>query len=155
MNNQMAINMVNSLGASATPLSYSELYTAMQQGVVDGAENNPPSFVSSNHYEISKYYTMDQHSFVPDVLLIGTKYWEKLSEEEKTWIQDAADKSAQAQKKFWNDSVDESMKIAKEAGVEIIIPDKTLFAEKSISVIQDFIIKYPEMAPILNQIKNQ
>ena len=155
MNNQMAINMVNALGASATPLSYSELYTAMQQGVVDGAENNPPSFVSSNHYEINKYYTLDQHSFVPDVLLIGTKYWEKLSEEEKTWIQDAADKSAQAQKKFWNDSVDESMKIAKEAGVEIIIPDKTLFAEKSISVIQDFIIKYPEMAPIVNQIKNQ
>lgn len=113
MNNQMAINMVNSLGASATPLSYSELYTAMQQGVVDGAENNSPSFVSSNHYEISKYYTLDQHSFVPDVLLIGTKYWEKLSEDEKLWVQDAADQSAQAQKKYWNDSVDESMKIAK------------------------------------------
>ena len=60
-----------------------------------------------------------------------TKEFMKLSEEEKTWIQDAADKSAQAQKKFWNDSVDESMKIAKEAGIEIIIPDKTLFAEKS------------------------
>ena len=74
MNNQMAINMVNSMGGSATPLSYSELYTAIQQGVVDGAENNPPSFVSSNHYEISKYYTLDQHSSVPDVLLIGTKY---------------------------------------------------------------------------------
>lgn len=155
MNNQMAINMVNSLGASATPLSYSELYTAMQQGVVDGAENNSPSFVSSNHYEISKYYTLDQHSFVPDVLLIGTKYWEKLSEDEKLWVQDAADQSAQAQKKYWNDSVDESMKIAKGAGVEIIIPDKALFAEKSISVIQDFVIKYPEMAPIVNQIKNQ
>jgi tripartite ATP-independent transporter DctP family solute receptor len=155
MNNQMAINMVNSLGASATPLSYSELYTAMQQGVVDGAENNSPSFVSSNHYEISKYYTLDQHSFVPDVLLIGTKYWEKLSEDEKLWVQDAADQSAQVQKKYWNDSVDESMKIAKGAGVEIIIPDKALFAEKSISVIQDFVIKYPEMAPIVNQIKNQ
>ena len=85
MNNQMAINMVNSLGASATPLSYSELYTAMQQGVVDGAENNPPSFVSSNHYELSKYYTLDQHSYVPDVLLIGTKYWNKLSEDRKNY----------------------------------------------------------------------
>lgn len=155
MNNQMAINMVNSLGASATPLSYSELYTAMQQGVVDGAENNSPSFVSSNHYEISKYYTLDQHSFVPDVLLIGTKYWEKLSEDEKLWVQDAADQSAQAQKKYWNDSVDESMKIAKGAGVEIIIPDKALFAEKSASVLQEFVKKNPEMAPIVNQIKNQ
>ena len=153
MNNQMAINMVNSMGASATPLSYSELYTAMQQGVVDGAENNPPSFVSSNHYEISKYYTLDQHSYVPDVLLIGTKYWDKLSEEEKIWVQDAADISAQAQKKYWNDSVDKSMKIAKEAGVEIIIPDKTLFAEKSKSVVQDFVIKYPEMAPLSIKLK--
>ena len=157
MNNQMAINMVNSMGAAATPLSYGELYTAIQQGVVDGAENNPPSFVSSNHYEISKYYTLDQHSYVPDVLLIGTKYWDKLSEEEKIWVQEAADHSAQAQaqKKFWNESVDESMRIAKEAGVEIIIPDKALFTEKSKSVVQDFVIKYPEMAPIVNQIKNQ
>jgi len=154
MNNQMAINMVNSLGASATPLSYSELYTAMQQGVVDGAENNPPSFVSSNHYELSKYYTLDQHSYVPDVLLIGTKYWNKLSEQEKLWVQDAADISVQAQKKYWNESVDKSMKIAKQAGVEIIIPDKTLFAEKSASVVQDFIQNYPEMAPVVNQIKN-
>jgi len=155
MNNQMAINMVNSMGGSATPLSYSELYTAIQQGVVDGAENNPPSFVSSNHYEISKYYTLDQHSSVPDVLLIGTKYWEKLSEEEKKWVQDAADTSAQAQKKFWNDSVDESMKIARKAGVEIIIPDKKLFAEKSKSVLEEFEKEYPEMAPIVTQIKSQ
>ncbi|MFV9551423.1 TRAP transporter substrate-binding protein [Algibacter sp. PT7-4] len=154
MNNQMAINMVNSMGGSATPLAYGELYTAIQQGVVDGAENNPPSFVSSNHYEISKYYTLDQHSSVPDVLLIGTKFWNKLSEEEKIWIQEAADESAQAQKKFWSDSVDESMKIAKAAGVEIIIPEKALFAKKSKSVLEAFVKEYPEMAPIVNQIKN-
>ena len=155
MNNQMAINMVNSMGAAATPLSYSELYTAIQQGVVDGAENNPPSFVSSNHYEISKYYTLDQHSYVPDVLLIGTKYWDKLSEEEKIWVQQAADVSVGAQKKFWNESEENSMRIAKEAGVEIIIPDKSLFAERSKSVVEDFVVKYPEMAEMVNQIKNQ
>jgi len=154
MNNQMAINMVNSMGGSATPLAYGELYTAIQQGVVDGAENNPPSFVSSNHYEISKYYTLDQHSSVPDVLLIGTKFWEKLTEEEKIWVQEAADESAQAQKKFWSDSVDESMRIAKEAGVEIIIPEKSLFAEKSKSVVEEFVKEFPEMAPIVDKIKN-
>lgn len=154
MNNQMAINMVNSMGGSATPLAYGELYTAIQQGVVDGAENNPPSFVSSNHYEISKYYTLDQHSSVPDVLLIGTKYWESLSDEEKVWVQEAADESSQAQKKFWNESVEESMKTAKEAGVEVIIPEKSLFAEKSKSVVEDFVKEFPDMAPIVNQIKN-
>ncbi|PQJ30733.1 C4-dicarboxylate ABC transporter substrate-binding protein [Nonlabens arenilitoris] len=155
MNNQMAINMVNSMGGSATPLAYGELYTAIQQGVVDGAENNPPSFVSSNHYEISKYYTLDQHSSVPDILLIGTKFWDKLSEEEKVWVQEAAEESAQAQKVFWNESVEESMKIAKAAGVEIIIPEKSLFAEKSKSVLEDFIEKFPEIAPLVNEIKNK
>ena len=155
MNNQMAINMVNSMGGSATPLSYSELYTAIQQGVVDGAENNPPSFVSSNHYEISKYYTLDQHSSVPDVLVIGTKFWEQLTAQEKVWVQDAADESSQAQKVFWNESVEESMRVAKEYGVEVIIPEKSLFAEKSKSVVEGFVKEYPEFAPIVNQIKNQ
>jgi tripartite ATP-independent transporter DctP family solute receptor len=153
MNNQMAINMVNSLGGSATPMAYGELYTAIQQGVVDGAENNPPSFVSSNHYEVSKYYTLDQHSSVPDVLLISTKYWDKLSEEERVWVQDAADESAQAQKVFWNASVEESMAVAKKAGVEVIIPEKSLFQEKSKSVLEDFMKKHPEMTDIISKIK--
>lgn len=155
MNNQMAINMVNALGGSATPMAYGELYTAIQQGVVDGAENNPPSFVSSNHYEVSKYYTLDQHSSVPDVLLIGTKYWNKLSGQEKVWVQEAASESSQAQKKFWNESVEESMAKAKKAGVEIIIPEKALFQEQSKSVLEAFQKEYPEMGDILNKIKNQ
>jgi len=155
MNNQMAINMVNALGGSATPMAYGELYTAIQQGVVDGAENNPPSFVSSNHYEVSKYYTLDQHSSVPDVLLIGTKYWDQLSEQERIWVQEAADESSQAQKQFWNDSVEESMEIARKAGVEVIIPEKALFQEQSKSVLDAFMEKHPEMNEIINKIKQQ
>jgi len=154
MNNQMAINMVNSMGGAATPLAYGELYTAIQQGVVDGAENNPPSFVSSNHYEISKYYTLDEHSSIPDVLLIGTKYWNKLSEEERKWVQQAADESAQAQKIFWRESVEESMKVVKEFGVEVIIPEKSLFSEKSKSVVEEFVKEFPEMANIVKEIKS-
>lgn len=155
MNNQMAINMVKAMGGSAIPLSYSELYTAIQQGVADGAENNAPSYVSSNHYEVSKFYTLDQHSSVPDVIIIGTKFWDQLSEQEKVWVQGAADESAQAQKRFWKESVEESMRIATKAGVEIIVPDKSLFAEKSKSVEEGFIKEYPDMAPIVIQIKNQ
>lgn len=154
MNNQMAINMVNSLGGSATPMAYGELYTAIQQGVVDGAENNPPSFVSSNHYEISKYYTLDEHSSVPDVLIIGTKQWDKLSDQEKIWVQEAADESAQAQKQFWKASVEECMKVAKEAGVEVIRPEKSLFSEKSKSVLEDFNKEHPELSHIIKDIKS-
>lgn len=155
MNNQMSINMVNALGASATPMAYGELYTAIQQGVVDGAENNPPSFVSSNHYEVSKFYTLDQHSAVPDVLLISTKYWNKLSDRERQWVQEAADESSQAQKKFWNESVEKSMKKAVASGVEIIIPDKSLFADQSKSVLEDFKKEFPELSTIVSQIKAQ
>ena len=153
MNDQMSINMVNAMGGSATPMAFGELYTAIQQGVVDGAENNPPSFVSSNHYEVSKYYTLDQHSSVPDVLLIGTKFWDKLSDKEKVWIQEAADESAQAEKVFWNESVEASIKTVREAGVEIIIPDKSLFADKSKSVLEEFLKEYTELNELVKKIK--
>lgn len=155
MNNQMAINMVQALGGSPTPMAYGELYTAIQQGVVDGAENNPPSFVSSNHFEVSKYYTLDQHSSVPDVLLIGTKFWDKLTEQEKKWVQEAADESSQAEKVFWQDSVEESMATAEAAGVEIIIPEKSLFQEQSKSILEGFKKEHPEMNELINKIKNQ
>ncbi len=152
MNNQTSINMVNTLGGSATPMAYGELYTAIQQGVVDGAENNPPSFVSSNHFEVSKYYTLDEHSSIPDVLLIGTKSWEKLSEQEKKWLQEAADESAQAQKKFWAASVKASMQKLKEAGVEVIRPEKSLFADKSKSVLEE-ITKDAVLKKLVQQIQ--
>lgn len=155
MNNQMAINMVNALGGSPTPMAYGELYTAIQQGVVDGAENNPPSFVSSNHHEISKYFTIDEHSSVPDVLLIGTKFWDKLSNQERQWVQEAAEESAKAQKIFWQESVEESMEIAKKFGVEVITPEKSLFQEKSKSVLEGFLKDFPEMIDIVTKIKKQ
>ncbi len=155
MNNQMSIKMVNALGGSATPMALGELYTALQQGVVDGAENNPPSFVSTQHYEVCKYYTIDEHSSVPDVLLVSTKYWEKLSDQEKRWLQEAADESSIDQKRFWQESVTESIKIAKASGVEIIFPDKSLFKDKSKSVLEEFEKEYPRMSELVNQIKAQ
>jgi TRAP-type C4-dicarboxylate transport system substrate-binding protein len=104
---------------------------------------------------VSKYYTLDQHSSVPDVLLIGTKYWNKLTPQEQTWVQDAANESAQAQKAFWNASVEASMAKAKSAGVEVIIPEKSLFQEQSKSVLEAFLKERPEMNEIVTKIKNK
>ena len=109
MNHKMSVDMVNEMGGSATPMAYGELYTALQQGVVDGAENNPPSFVTSGHYEVCKYYTLDEHSSIPDVLVIGTKYWETLTDLEQDWMKAAAKTSTRAQRKFWSDNVEECM----------------------------------------------
>jgi len=129
-NSQNAVAMVNILGGAATPIPYGELYTALQQGVVDGAENNPPSLYTSRHYEICKYYSLDEHTSVPDILLISTKVWNSLSDQQRIWLQEAADESAEAQKKYWAESEAESMRIMEEAGVEITRPDKTPFVEK-------------------------
>ncbi len=151
MNHQMSVDMVNEMGGSATPMAYGELYTALQQGVVDGAENNPPSFVTSGHYEVCKYYTLDEHSSIPDVLVIGTKYWQTLSAEEKNWMKEAASISSQTQKEYWRINVEECMEKLKAANVNIYKPDKKLFADKSKNVLQDF-RKDPVMQSLVDAI---
>lgn len=154
MNHKMSVDMVNEMGGSATPMAYGELYTALQQGVVDGAENNPPSFVTSRHYEVCKFYTLDEHSSIPDVLVIGTKYWKTLSAQEQKWMKSAATLSSKAQQVFWENNVDECMTKLKAANVEIFKPEKSLFAEKSKSVLEDF-VKDPKMKQIIDEIKAQ
>ena len=154
MNHQMSVEMVNQMGGSATPMAYGELYSALQQGVVDGAENNPPSFVGSRHYEICKYYTLDEHSSIPDVLVIGTKYWETLTVEEQAWMKKAASFSSKAQQQLWKDNFDKCMKTLAEAEVEVYRPDKSLFADKSKAVLGEF-VKDPNMKRIIDEIKAQ
>src|SRR5690606_18215359 len=83
MESQMAISMIQTMGGSPTPIPLGELYTALQQGVVDAAENNLPSFLTLRHYEVARYLSMDEHSVLPDVLLISTHVWGDLTEEEK------------------------------------------------------------------------
>lgn len=152
MNHQMSVDMVNAMGGSATPMSYGELYTALQQGVVDGAENNAPSFVSSNHYEVAKNYTLDEHSSIPDVVVISTKFWETLSPEEQGWLEEASRLSVQAQLRFWDESVQESMEVLEEANVNIIRPDKQLFSTAVNSVIEE-LSKDPSMERMIESIK--
>jgi tripartite ATP-independent transporter DctP family solute receptor len=154
MNHQMSVDMVNAMGGSATPMAYGELYTALQQGVVDGAENNPPSLLTSRHYEVCKYYTLDEHSSIPDVMVIGTKFWNRLSPQEQQWVQEAASESVSAQRAFWAASEAESLKIMKEAGVEIIRTDKSLFSDKCRPVLSKF-IKKPGMEELVKAIQNQ
>lgn len=154
MNHKMSVDMVNALGGSATPMAYGELYTALQQGVVDGAENNPPSFFTSGHYEVCKYYTLDEHSSIPDVLVIGTQYWSTLNDQEKKWVKAAATTSVKAQKKFWKDNVAECMTKLAAADVKVFRPEKSLFADKANSVIENF-KKNPAMQSIVEKIQAQ
>ena len=129
MQSPSAVNMIRAFGGSPTPISWGELYTALQGGVVDGAENNPPSFYLSHHYEVCKYYSLNEHSTIPDVLLIGTKIWNNLTQQEQQWLQEAADESAIYQRELWVESERYSLQKVEEAGVQIIYPDKTPFIE--------------------------
>jgi len=129
MESQTAINMVKYLGGSPTPVSWGELYTALQQGIVDGAENNLPSFYLSYHYEVCKYYMVDEHTALPDELLISTVVWDKLSKEEQKWVKDAAMESSEYEKGIWREAELHALEEIKKAGVKVTYPEKEQFRE--------------------------
>lgn len=134
----MAIKMVEALGGSATPISWGELYTSLQQGVVDGAENNEPSLFTSNHYEVSKHYSLDEHTSVPDVVIINTITWNGLSELHKKALMEAAEESVAYQRELWRAFVKESMDKMIAAGLKVYQPNKAPFRERGKKVWQEF-----------------
>jgi tripartite ATP-independent transporter DctP family solute receptor len=149
----MAIRMVRALGASATPISFGELYTALQQGVVDGAENNPPSFHLSRHYELSRYYVLSEHSAVPDVLLISTHLWRQLSPEEQRWVQEAADESQTLQRRLWHEASTRALDAMRAAGVEIIVPDQAAFQVRVAPLHDEIAREMPAVGELARRIR--
>lgn len=127
---QTALEMVRAFGAAPTPIAFGEIYTALQQGVVDGAENNPPSYYLSGHYEVAPYYTLDEHSSVPDILLISKYVWDRLEPQQREWLQQAVDESVAYERELWRKETQAALDAVAAAGVRIIHPDKSLFAEK-------------------------
>ena len=144
-----SVDMIQAMGGSATPIAWGELYTALQQGVVDGAENNPPSFYSSRHYEVCKYYSLDEHTSVPDILLISTSVWERLTPQQQKWLQDAVDESVDYQRKLWKEASDHALEEVQKAGVEVIYPEKTPFRQ----VVESMYESYKE-TPVYDLLKD-
>lgn len=152
MESATAMEMVRNLGGAPTPISWGELYTALQQGVVDGAENNPPSFYLSRHYEVCKYYSLDEHTMLPDILLVSTHFWNSLTAEEQRWLQEAADNSVQYQRDLWAQSEKEALQAVEKEGVQIDYPDKKPFQE----AVQGIYKQYDnddEMSKLINNIQ--
>jgi len=129
LNSPTAVATVRALGGAATPVSWGELYTALQQGVVDGAENNPPSYHLSRHYEIARYYSLDEHTSVPDVMLCSLPVWEALTPQQQEWLTKAMQDSVQFQRELWTSSTAESLAKVKAEGVTVITPDKQPFVD--------------------------
>jgi len=150
MNSPTAIDMIKALGGSPTPISFGELYSALATGIVDGAENNPPSFYSNKHYEVCKHFSKDGHTRVPDMLLISSKVWNQLSPEAQGWVQQAAQEASDFQRKLWEADTERSLKAAEAEGITIYEVDTALFAEKVKPMLDA--IDNPEVRKLLDQI---
>lgn len=121
------IRTINLLGGSATPLAFSEVYGALQQGIVDGAENNPPSLYGMGHYQQVTHYVLDEHSAPPDVLLVSTHRWNRMSEQQRGWFRQAAAESVTFQRELWLRYERAALDSVRAAGVEIVEVDKAPF----------------------------
>ncbi len=127
MGSPMSFEMISTMGGSPTTIPWGELYSALDQGVIDAAENNPPSLLTSGHYEICKFYSLDEHTRLPDILIISTRVWAELTSEQQGILQEAIDESVEYQRKIWKESEEESYDVFRKKGVQIIYPDKEPF----------------------------
>lgn len=151
MNSATAINMVKAMGGSPTPIAWGELYSALAQGTVDGAENNPPSFSTNKHYEICKHFSKDGHTRIPDMLLISTKIWERLDPQVQEWISLAADESSTYQRTLWEKKTIAALAQAEAEGVTIYDVDTAAFAAKVAPMLDA--VENPEVKQLLKRIK--
>jgi len=152
MNSATAMDMVEAFGASPTPISSGELYTALAQGTVDGAENNLPTFTSNKHYEVCKHFTLDGHSRVPDMLLMGTKAWNQLSEQQQQWLSQAAEASATFQRELWAEETLAARELAESEGVTIYDVKAADFAARVKQMHDE--VESEELKKLLIQIGN-
>jgi tripartite ATP-independent transporter DctP family solute receptor len=134
MNSKMAITMIEALGGSPTPIAWGELYSALAQGTVDAAENNPPSYVSNKHYEVSPHFSLDGHTRIPDVLLISEPIFSQLTNQQQTWLTQAAAQARDFQKTLWQQTNDEAIEEAKANGATVYHVDSEAFNNKAKSI---------------------
>jgi len=146
------VDMVNALGANATPMAYGEVYSALQTGVIDGAENNWPSFESAKHYEVAKHYTLDEHQIVPEVLVMSKASWDKLSPEDQAIVRQAAKDSVVKMRELWDAQEKKSRDIVEKAGVKVSGIDKQPLID-AMKPVYDKYLSTPELKDLAARIQ--
>ncbi|WP_435168983.1 TRAP transporter substrate-binding protein [Falsirhodobacter sp. 1013] len=153
MQNDVFVDMMDALGANATPMPYGEVYSSIQTGVIDGAENNFPSYDTSGHAEVAKYFTLDQHLMVPELVAVSKSSWEKLTPEDQEILRTAARNSATVQRQLWADQEAASEAAVLEEGAEIIKDvDKTAFIEAMAPVYEKYVTT-PDAKDLIERIR--
>src|SRR5580700_5640111 len=144
--NPMFVDMANALGANGVAMGYDQVFSALQTGVIDGAENNPPSFVFDNHYQVAKNYTLTEHLIVPEILVFSRKTWDSLSKDDQALIRKFSRETQADARTLWNKTEGEAMDRMKTAGIEIIpIADKTPFRDAVKPVWDKYGSKFAEL----------
>jgi tripartite ATP-independent transporter DctP family solute receptor len=152
MQSDLFVDMVQALGADAVPMPYGEVYSSIQTGVIDGAENNPPSYESSAHVEVAQYYTLDEHLIVPEVLVISKTTWDGLSADDQDLIRQAAQDSVAHQRELWDAAEAEAMDTVRAAGAEILEVDKQPFIDAMEPVYARY-VDTPELQDLVARIQ--
>lgn len=153
-NSDIYVALVQALGANPTPIPYGEVYQALVQGVVDGAENNWPSYESSRHFEAAPHYSVTRHVLAPEVLVASQRSWDRMTIEEQSYLQTAAADSVPIMRTMWDARVEASRKRVLDLGIQLVEDvDHAAFAEKMLSVWDRFLVT-PALRALADDIVN-
>jgi TRAP-type transport system periplasmic protein len=154
MQNPIFVDMVNDMGGNGLPVSFSELYTAMQTGIVDGAENNPPTYEEQKHYEIAKYYTLTEHLIVPEIFVFSKKVWDKLSPMDQQLIRKASALTVGKERELWAAKEQAALADLKKRGIQIVTSiDKEPFIKATAPIRAKFGAKYATLLQRVEAVK--
>jgi tripartite ATP-independent transporter DctP family solute receptor len=155
MNNDLYSGMISALGGNPSPMAFSEVFQSLKTGVVDGAENNWPSYESTGHFEVAKYYSLSQHLIIPECVCINDKVYNNLSAKNQKAVKDAARESAELQRALWEKRAISSRDKVMKAGVKFNeIPNKQAFMDAMKPVHTKYLSANPNLVPLVNLIKN-
>ncbi|WOJ92238.1 TRAP transporter substrate-binding protein [Congregibacter variabilis] len=153
-NSDIYVAMVEALGANPTPIPFGEVYQALIQGVVDGAENNYPSYEGTRHFEAAGHYSLTRHVMAPEVLVASRRSWDKMTAEEQGYLQAAATESVPIMRELWDARVAKSRQRVLDHGVSVVENvDQAAFAER-MSPVWDRFVTTPEMRAIVNDVSS-
>ena len=154
MNNDLFVGMVEAMGGNGTPMAFGEVFQSIKTGVVDGAENNPPSYESTNHFEVAQFYSLSEHLIIPECLCVSKKTWDTWSAEDQQTALTVGRASANLQRTLWQAREKASMAKVEAGGVAVnTIADKAAFQNAMGPVYDKFIAANPDLAPIIDLIR--
>ena len=154
MGNPLFVDTMNAMGGNGISMSYGEVFSALQTGVIDGAENNPPSMFTSNHYTTgTKFYAQTNHLIIPELLVMSKVAWDKLSADDKALVKKTAREAQMEQRVLWDKSVDEYSAKLKTAGVEFVQVDQKLFFDATAPVRAKYGAKFTDLMQRIDAVK--